>query len=130
MTFYGTPIDRLAYQELKFACKVTGIKPGSKPDFGILITADDPTATEEKERAAYEIPSLDQIFQGKHNPGPDWQDFSIDVLDFKEVPLVAPLPAGFNQNRINKIVFFVNFQTLQQCPEGTVWFRNVTFTPR
>jgi Protein kinase domain len=130
MTFYRTPIDRLAYQELRFACKVTDVKPGSKPDFGILITADDPNAAGEKERIAYEIPSLDQINQGKRSPGADWQDFSIDVLDFKEAPLVAPLPPGFDKNQINKIVFFVSYQTLQQCPEGTLWLRNVTFVPR
>jgi serine/threonine protein kinase len=130
MTFYTTPFDRLAYQTLKFECKVTGAQAGSKPDFGILITADDPSAKAEKERVAYGINSLEKLRQGNLTLGPEWQEISIEVLDFNEAPLAAPLPQGFDKNKINKIVFFVSGENLQNCPEGSIWIRNITFIPR
>jgi len=129
MTFYRTPCDRMAYRTIKFACRATGTTGGGKPDFGIRLAADDPQATGEKERVTYVIPSVHQYLQGKRAIGDDWQEFSIALQDFKPTPLPAPLPQGFNQNAINKIVFFVTYEHVKNCPQGTLWFRDLTFVP-
>ncbi|MGE5327079.1 MAG: serine/threonine protein kinase [Deltaproteobacteria bacterium] len=130
MTFYKSPVDRLKYQALNFECRVTGADPDAKPDFGILITADDPSAKAEKERVAYGIDSLEKYRQGSLNLGPNWQAISIRVADFKEGPPSGPIAPAFNKNMINKIVFFVGRDNVQNCPEATIELRNITFVPR
>lgn len=130
MTFYKSPVDRVKYQTLNFECRVTGANPDAKPDFGILITADDPSAKAEKERVAYGIASLEKYRQGSLNLGPSWQAISIRVADFKEGPPSGPIAPGFNKNMINKIVFFVGRDNVQDCPEATLELRNITFVPR
>ncbi|MGD0920692.1 MAG: serine/threonine-protein kinase [Terriglobia bacterium] len=129
MTFYRTPCDRMAYRTIKFACRATGTTPGGKPDFGVRLAADDPQATGEKERVMYVIPSVHQYHQGKRAIDDDWQEFSIGLQDFKQTPLLAPLPEGLNKNAINKIVFFVTYENVKNCPQGTLWFRDLTFVP-
>jgi hypothetical protein len=129
MTFYRTPCDRVAYRAIRFACRATGTTAGGKPDFGVRLAADDPQATGEKERVTYVIPSVHQYRQGKRAIDDDWQEFSIGLQDFKQTPLLAPLPEGFNQNAINKIVFFVTYENVKNCPQGTLWFRDLTFAP-
>jgi serine/threonine protein kinase len=127
MTFYRTPCDRLAFRRIEFACRATGTAAGGKPDFGIRLAADDPQATGEKERVTYVIPSVQQYLQGERAIDGDWQEFSIELRDFQQTTVVAPLPQGFNQNAINKIVFFVTYENVKNCPQGTLWFRDLTF---
>lgn len=129
MTFYRTPCDRVAYRAIKFACRATGTAAGGKPDFGVRLAADDPQATGEKERVTYVIPSVHQYHQGKRAIDDDWQEFSIGLQDFKQTPLPAPLSEGFNKNAINKIVFFVTYENVKNCPQGTLWFRDLSFVP-
>jgi len=77
----------------------------------------------------YVIPSVHQYHQGKLAIDDDWQEFSIGLQDFKQTPFPAPLPEGFNKNAINKIVFFVTYENVKNCPQGTLWFRDLTFIP-
>lgn len=130
LTFYDKPCDRLAYGQLRFACRIAGASKGSSPDLGIRLALDDPHATGERERVTYEIPSLSEYYRGKRTINATWQDFIIDLDDFKRLPLIAPVPEGLNSNAVNKIVFFVTYNTVQRCEEGTLWFRHLTFTPR
>ncbi len=129
MTFYGTPCDRLAYRAIKFSCRATGTTPGGKPDFGVRLAADDPQAAGEKERVTYAIPSVQQYLQGKRTIDADWQEVSIALQDIKEASVVGPIRQGFNRNAINKIVFFVTYDNIKDCPQGTLSFRDVTFVP-
>jgi len=129
MTFYGTPCDRAAYRELRFACRITDTKAGGKPDLDVRLAVDDPQATGEKERVIYGIPSLSGYYHGSRALDAGWQQFAITLRDFKQLPLAAPLPAKFDQDAINKIVFLVTLESMQKCPEGTVSFRDVTFVP-
>jgi hypothetical protein len=129
MTFYDKPCDLLVYRHLNFACKVTGTKPGSKPDFRIRLAVDDPHAKGERERVTYELPPLVEYFKDTRTLQADWQDFSIDLKDFKQLPFRGTLPAGLTPKTINKIVFYVTADEVENCPEGTLWFRDVTFVP-
>jgi len=129
VTFYRTPCDRVAYRAMKFTCRATGTTAGGKPDFGVRLAADDPQATGEKERVTYVIPSVYQYYQAKRAIDGDWQEFSIGLQDFKQAPLLVALPEGFNKNAINKIVFFVTYENVKNCPQGTLWFRDLTFVP-
>ncbi len=129
MTFYGTSCDRLAYRALKFSCRATGTTPGGKPDFGVRLAADDPQAAGEKERVTYVIPSVQQYLQGKRAIDSDWQDISIALQDIKETAVVGPIRQGFNRNAINKVVFFVTYENVKNCPQGTLSFRGLTFVP-
>ncbi|MBZ5565410.1 MAG: serine/threonine protein kinase [Acidobacteriia bacterium] len=129
MTFYGTPCDRLAYHAIKFSCRATGTAPGGKPDFGVRLAADDPQAAGEKERVTYAIPSVQQYLQGKRAIDADWQQVSIALQDIKGGEVVGPIRQGFNKNAINKIVFFVTYENVKNCPQGTLSFRDLTFVP-
>ena len=130
MTFYDKPCDLLAYRHLRFACKVTGTKPGSKPDLRIRLAVDDPEAKGERERVTYEVPPLVEYFKGTRAIQADWQDFSIDLKDLQPLPHAGSPPPGLNSKAINKIVFYVTAQEVKDCPEGTLWFRDVTFIPK
>lgn len=127
LTFYEKPCDRLAYKQLRFACKITGAKAGSSPNLRIRLAVDDPHAEGERERVTYEIPPLSEYFKSTQTIQADWQDFTIDLKDLKEMPLLAPLPQGLSPQAINKIVFFLTADNVKDCPEGTLWFRDVTF---
>jgi serine/threonine protein kinase len=129
MTFYGTPCDRAVYRELRFACRITDAKAGEKPDLDVRLAVDDPQATGERERVIYGIPSLSGYYHGSRTLDAGWQQFAISLPDFKQMPLAAPLPAKFNPDAINKIVFLVTLESMQKCPEGTISFRDVTFVP-
>ncbi len=128
-TFYDKPCERFTYRQIKFACKITGTKAGSKPDFGVRLAVDEPHAEGERERIRYEVSSLSEHYKGKRTFDETWQDFSIELKDFKQMPLVGPLPLGLDKNAINKIVFFVAYENIKDCPEGTLWFRDVNFVP-
>ena len=129
LTFYHTPCDRLAYRQVRFACKVTGTKPGSRPNFRVRLAVDDPNAIGERERVAYEAPSVSEYYKGTRTLGATWQEIAIELKDYKQLPLGAPLPVDFDRNTINKIVFFVNKEDVASCPEGTLSFREVAFIP-
>ncbi len=129
-TFYDQPTDRTVYGYLRLACKVTNAAPDAIPDFGMRIALDDPKATGEREKVVYELPSVTEYFQGKRKIDSNWQDLSIPVDAFRQQPLVAPVPTGLNPNAINKVVFYLAPKTVQNCPQGTLWFRDLTFVPR
>ena len=129
-TFYEQPTDRTVYGYLRLSCKVTDAAPDAIPDFGMRIALDDPKATGEREKVVYELPSVAEYFQGKRKIDSNWQDLSIPVDAFRQQPLVAPVPAGLNPNAVNKVVFYLAPKTVQNCPQGTLWFRDLTFVPR
>ncbi len=130
LTFYDQPSDRATYSHLRFSCKVTKAGADARPDFGIRLALDDPKATGERERIAYELASLMSYCQNQRKVDSNWQEFSIKLDDFEQLPMSAPLPAGLNRNAINKVVFFIATKTVQNSPSGTVCFRDVKFIPR
>ena len=129
MTFYDRPCNRQDYRQLKLECRVTDAK-GSSPDFGITLALDDPHAVGERERLSYELRSLAEYNKGAVTIDSTWREFSIDVDAFRRLPPIAPPPPSLDSNAVNKIVFIVGYQNLKTCPQGTLWFRNVTFVPR
>ncbi|MBI4164097.1 MAG: serine/threonine protein kinase [Acidobacteria bacterium] len=129
-TFYTQPADRTVYGQLRFSCKVTDEAPNANPDFGMRIALDDPKATGERERVVYELPSVVEYFQGKRKLDSTWQEFSIPTEEFYQQPLTTPLPAEVNPNAINKVVFFLSYRSVSNCPHGTLWFRDLTFLPK
>ena len=127
VTFYNKICDRLIYREVSFQCKGTNFE--GRPDIGIRLTVDDPNATpQNKERVTYELSSLNAYLKGKKSINQFWQTFTIDIGDFDMKRAELPLPRGIDKNTINKIVFFVNSETVVNCQEGTLWFRDIIFT--
>ncbi len=129
-TFYEQPADRTAYGQLRFSCKVTDAPADASPDFGMRIVLDDAKAMGEREKVVYELPSVSEYFQGQRKIDSSWQEFSIAIDAFKQQPLTAPVPAGLNPNAVNKVVFYLSPKSVQNCPQGTLWFRDLTFVPR
>jgi serine/threonine protein kinase len=127
MTFYDKPCDLRAYQQLRFECRVTGTDPDAKPDLRVRLALDDPRATGEKERITYDLPSLSAYFRGDRPLTASWQTFSIDLKKFRQQPVSAPLGEGLDKNSVNKIVFFLTPEEARNCPQGTLWIRNVSF---
>jgi hypothetical protein len=128
--FYEQPADRTQYGHLRFSCKVSDAPEGASPDFGMRIALDDPKAKGEREKIVYELPSVAEYFQGNRKIDSNWQELSIDIGAFKQLPLVAPPPAGLNAEAVNKVVFYLGPKSVQNCPQGTLWFRDLTFLPR
>jgi predicted Ser/Thr protein kinase len=127
--FYEQLADRTQYAQLRFSARVTDAPPGARPDFGMRIALDDPKAKGEREKIVYELPSVMDYFQGNRTIRNEWQEFSIDIAAFKQLPLVAPPPAGLNPEAVNKVVFYLTQKSVQNCPQGTLWFRDLTFAP-
>lgn len=125
VTFYNKPCDRLVYREVSFKCRATNFR--GMPDIGIRLAVDDPKATQDRERVTYELPSLNTYLKGKKNIIDFWQTFTIDIGDFVMKRVEPPLPRGVDENTINKIVFFVNSEIVENCPEGTLWLRDIIF---
>jgi len=130
MTFYDKPCNLLGYRHLNFACKVTGATPGSTPNFRVRLAVDDPHAEGERERVTYEAPPLVEYFKGARTIQTDWQNFSIDLKDLRQLPVPRNTPAALDPKAINKIVFYVTADEVKNCPEGTLWVRDVTFTAK
>jgi serine/threonine protein kinase len=128
--FYEQPTDRTQYGQLRFSCKVSDAPEGASPDFGMRIALDDPKAKGEREKIVYELPSVAEYFQGKRRIDTNWQELTIALDAFKQQPLIAPVPAGLNAHAVNKVVFFLGPKSVQNCPQGTLWFRDLTFVPR
>ena len=124
MAFYETPCDRLSYHEVSFDGRA--IVPKGSPDVGIRLTVDDPTQGFDREVAIYEIPSLKAYYKGQRQLDKSWQTFTFDLNNFERKLRSSPRP-GVDVNFINKIVFFVNNEMVGNCPEGTLWFRNLRF---
>lgn len=129
-TFYTQPVDRTLYSHLKFSCKVTDAAADANPDFGMRVALDDPKAAGEREKVVYELPSIVEYFQGKRKIDSNWQEFSITTKDFYQQPLTAPVPDGLNPNAVNKVVFYLSYRSVRNCPHGTLWFRDLTFVPQ
>jgi hypothetical protein len=123
ITFYGQPCDRLRYRTIRFRFKVTDAS--GNPDVGIRLAVDNPKATGDRELISYEIQSLAKYGPIKN----EWQTFEIPVNAFQQVRYEPPFPEGLNENTINKIVFFVNNQIVEQCREATFWFSDIVFRP-
>ncbi len=130
MTFYDKPCNLLGYRHLNFACKFTGAKPGATPDFRVRLAVDDPHAEGERERVTYEAPPLVEYFKGARSLQADWQNFSIDLKDLRQLPVPQNAPAALDPKAINKIVFYVTADDVKNCPEATLWVRDVIFTAK
>ena len=49
--------------------------------------------------------------------------------DFHQVRYEPPFPTGVDENTINKIVFFVDNKTAEQCRPGSFHFSDIWFRP-
>lgn len=127
MTFYDKICDRLIYREVAFKCKATNFD-NKTPDVGIRLAVDDPkTAPQDREKVTYELQSLNAYFKGKKKVTNFFQTFTIDLGDFEMIRNEPPFPKGIDINTINKIVFFINSEIVDDCPQATLWFRDIVF---
>lgn len=122
VAFYGQPCDRLQFRTLRFRCRITDAI--GKPDVGVRLAVDDPTAIGDREKITYQIASL-----AEHGPVSEkWTTFELPIAAFKQVRYEPPFK-GIDANTINKLVFYVDSRIAASCGEGTVWFSDVAFVP-
>ncbi len=117
LTFYGRPCDRLQYRTLRFRCRATAA-PGAA-DVGVRIAVDNPREKRDRELITYEVASLRRYAPVDGS----WRTYEIPIGDFRQVRYQPPFPA----NLINKIVFFVNAEISDACPDATLWFADIAF---
>lgn len=125
ITFYDRPCDRLTFNTLSFKLRATDFE--GKPDIGIRLAVDDPKSTQDREKVAYELSSLNSYLDNKKSISNNYDYYVIDVSDFDMKRIEPPLPDGIDENTINKIVFFINGNIVNSCSKATIWIKDITF---